>query len=581
VTAALHEQAFLRMMKNANTKAAFNDHVEEKSKPLPSSKAAAMIEQPAKSTKKPTTGTQKPASVLAKSAETPAVAFREIEARSANESPNAAGNIRLAPTHELAFPPPITTSGRKNIHGSSVSVHTDGVESATTFDSADFATQSSGGAHSKLDLDHGTIIIGSRSREENSPAKAEANSGDSLGIRVLPPANHAEFAQRDDLITLDEGSNVSEAVAEASNDGALGDSNADSVQSSGIRDIMDEKLDTDVPQIPLTPKSSLAPRFITYRGCRYIRADQVTSQDIEDDLQVTLPARRMVPPDIGGFDRLALTGGLRIGLQTLHDNSGGSILGEHNLPGRSRGSTEASSNLALGVSGRIAPSSEVNAGLRTSQESASINILGEHNLPGHSRSSTESSALSLAASSRATRNVRPAAPRANIRRPSTSWASASLTAFQLYSEHEPARSEIHEPPKAFQQSSEHDRSSQTAQKSDAEMTDISATSFAQNKALTSNLSASKYAIPGASVVASRVNQVQSATFTESAGPSLTGHTQVTEALATPSVRHNVAPASSLAASKWATPAAEIITSRVQGNPAKSGVLDPHHVNNIL
>jgi hypothetical protein len=573
VTAALHEQAFLRMMKNANTKAAFNDHVQEKSKPPSSSKAAAMIEQPAKSTKKPTTGTQKPASVLAKPAETPAEGLREIEARNANECPNAAGNTRLVPTHELAFPPPIIRSSGRNIHGSSVSVHTDGVESATTFDSADFATQSSGGAHSKLDLDHGTIIIGSRSREENSSAKPEANSGNSLGIRVLPPADHAEFAQRDDLITLEEGNDVSEAVAEASNDGPLGVSNADSVQSSGIRDIMDEQLDTDVPQIPLTPKSSVVPRFITYRGCRYIRADQVTSQDIEVHSQVTPPARRMVPPDIGAFDRLALTGRLNIGLQTLHDNSGGSNLGEHNLPGRSRGSTEASSTLALGASGRIAPSSEVNAGLRTREESPGSNILGEHNRPGHSRGSTESLALSFAASSWATRNVRPAVPRANIRRPPTLWASASLTAIQQYSEHEPARSEIHEPPKAFQQSSERDRSSQKAQKSDVEMTDLCATSSAQNMALTSNLSASKYATPGASVVTSRVNQVQSTTYTESTGPPLTGHTQVTEALATPSVRHNVAPASSLAASKWATPAAAIITS-VQGNPAKSRVLDP-------
>jgi hypothetical protein len=569
----LHEQAFLRMMKNANTKPAFNDHVQEKSKPAPSSKAAAMIEQPAKSAKKPAAGTQKPASVLAQSAETPAEAFRKIEARNANESPNAAGNIRLAHTHELAFPPPITRSGGKNIHGSSVSVHTDGVESATTFDSADFATQSSGGAHSKLDLDHGTIIIGSRSREENSSAKSEANSGNSLGIRVLPPANHAESAQRDDLITLNEGSDVSKAVAEASNDGALGVSNADSVQSSVIRDIMDEELDIDVPQISLTPKSSATPRFITYRGCRYIRADQVTGQDIEDRLQATPPARRRVPPDIGGFDRLALTGGLNIGLQTLHDNSDGSILGEHNLPGRSRGS-EASSTLALGASGRVAPSSEVNAGSRTRQESSGSSNLGEDNLPGHSRGSTESSALSFAASSWATRSVRPAAPRANIRHPPTSWASASLTAFQQYSQHERARSETHEPPKASQQSPEHDRSSQKAQKSDAEMTDITASSSAQNKAPTSNLSASKYAISGSSVVTSLVNQVQSATFTESAGPPLTGHTQVTEALATPSVRRNVAPASNLAASKWATPAAAIITSRVQGNPAKSGVVDP-------
>lgn len=343
---ALNEQAFLQMMNGIQAKPAFNDHVQGKTKPAPASKAAAIIAQPAKTTKS-STSTTKSVTAFGKSPDTAEEAFRKMGPRNANKSPNGDGNIRLAPTHEFAFPPPITRSGGKNAHGSGVSVHTDGVESAATFDSADFETQGSGDAQSTLDMKRRTIVIGSKSKEENGAAKAEAQSGSSLGIRVLPPANHVDPQRKDDLITLDEGGEQSNAVGNLFISEALSTTNTNSMPSPAIPDIMDEDLDTDVPQTSLTPKSSVAPRSITYRGARYVRADQMTGQDIELLLQATRPGAQMGVSSFGANDRVAVTTGLNIGLRRLQESSGSSILGEHNLPGRGRGSTEASSTPSL------------------------------------------------------------------------------------------------------------------------------------------------------------------------------------------------------------------------------------------
>jgi hypothetical protein len=297
---ALNDQAFLRVMKGATSKPAFNKHVQEKSKPAPASKAAALVEQSAKTAKKR-------GSALAKSSETPAEAYRKMEARSLHKSPEVdVGKIRLAPTHEFAFPPPITRSGGKNFRGSDVSVHTDGVETAASFNSADFWTQSSG-----------------------------------------TPANSGESKQKDDLIVLDQGSEPPRTGANASNEEPLAASNIHSGQSSGIPDIMDAELDVDIPQTSLTPKSSVAPRSVIYRGARYVRADQLSSQDGEICLQGTHPDVQIKSSDLSGPERVPVANALSIGLQTLQGSSGDSILGDHNLPGQSQCGIEASSTQAL------------------------------------------------------------------------------------------------------------------------------------------------------------------------------------------------------------------------------------------
>ncbi len=346
---ALNDQAFLRVMRETTTKPAFNSLVQGKSKPAPSSKAAALVEQPAK---RLVLGAKKAASGLTKSSETPAEAFQKMEARASKGSSKAdVGKIRLAPTHEFAFPLPITRSGRKNLDDSDVSVHTDGVESAATFVSADFETQSSSAGQSKSGPNHGTIIIGSNSTEKSPTTKSEAKLRvEKLGIRVLPPPGHVESNRKEDLIVLDEGSEPSQVVAKASDNEVLAASNAISVHSPSVPDIMDQDLDVDLPQFSLTPRSSVAPRSITYRGARYIRADTVTSQYLETHQQATRPGVEVASSGVGIFDRVAVTNGLNIGFGSLQESSANGILGEHSLPGRSRASTEASSTAALEAS---------------------------------------------------------------------------------------------------------------------------------------------------------------------------------------------------------------------------------------
>jgi hypothetical protein len=412
VTVALNDQAFLRVMKGSTSKPAFNKHVQEKSKPAPASKAAALVEQPAKTAKKP-------GSALAKSSETPAEAYRKMEARSLHKSPEVdVGKIRLAPTHEFAFPPPITRSGGKNVRGSDVSVHTDGVETAASFNSADFLTQSSG-----------------------------------------PPANSGESKQKDDLIVLDQGSELPKTGANASNEDPLAASNMHSGQSSGIPDIMDAEPDVYIPQTSLTPKSSVAPRSVIYRGARYVRADQLSSQDGEFRLQGTHPDVQIKSSDLSGPERVAVTNALSIGLQTLQGSSGDSILGDHNLLGQSQCVIEASSTQALAAS-KWAPERVISAPLQIEYDKNSM------------------------------------------------WQPRSN-------------------PTSFQQLWRRDCDSfQNEERYDTETTDVPVTSSArQQDGPASNLAASKYATPNASVMTSQVELEKLATVPLCAGSFATGRSQ--------------------------------------------------------
>jgi hypothetical protein len=338
-------------MHGTPTNPTFNELVQAKSKPAPGSKAAALVERPVKPTKKP--AAKKNNSVLAKSTETPAEAYRNLKIH--KQPSNAYGSIRLAPTYEFAFPPSTTIADQKRSRGGNISVHTEGVESASTFDSADFATQPSRDAPSQLNKNHGTIIFSSQPTQkkpsEESGAKPAANG---FGINVLPSTSQVDVDQKDDLIMLDEGSEGFPTDAKAVSNNAVSNSTKNSMLSPGIPDIMDEDLDVGVFQSSLTPRSAVAPRIVVYRGARYIRADQVTDQDVEDCQQgiqhETNGQKRTESPKFELPNRVAVTSGLNIGLQTLEQNSRGSILGEHNLPGRSQDYTEASASLSLEAS---------------------------------------------------------------------------------------------------------------------------------------------------------------------------------------------------------------------------------------
>jgi len=338
-------------MHGTPTNPTFNELVQAKSKPAPGSKAAALVERPVKPTKG--SAAKKKDSALAKSTETPAEAYRNLEIH--QKPSNAYGSIRLAPTHEFAFPPPTTRADGKTSRGGNISVHTEGVESASTFDSADFATQPSRDAPSQLNKTNGTIIIRSQSTQNTSSQKLVAKpAANGFGIKVLPPKSHVDVEQKDDLIMLDEGSEGFPTGAKAFSNNAVSSSTKNSMPSPGIPDIMDEDLDVGVFQSSLTPRSAVAPRFVVYRGARYIRADQVTDQDVQDCQQgIQQEMNGQKPTESPKFElpnRVAVTSGVNIGLQTLAQSSRGSILGEHNLPGQSRDDTEASPSLSLEAS---------------------------------------------------------------------------------------------------------------------------------------------------------------------------------------------------------------------------------------
>ena len=375
MTVVLNDEAFLKVMNSMTAKPTFNQHVQEKLKPAPNSKAAALVEQPGKTTKKRAAVTKKSGSVLPRSAESPADAYRLLEAR--NKPSNTDATIRLVPTHEFGLPPPNTKPGGKKVPGDSASVHTDGVESAGTFNSADFKTQSSAGTGSRIDQDHGTIVIGGKLAQKDSSATSEAAFGSNgPGIRLLPAPSHAESNQKDDLIILEDGIGQSSPDVKISSNDAPSALEAKSLQSPSIPHIMDEELDDDVPQSSLTPRSSIAPRFITFRGARYIRYDQITGQDAEDSQvgnhsegscqQNTQPVVQAASFSSSTNNRIAVTNGLNIGLQTLQKSSAGSILGEHNLPGRSAVSTGPSSQAS------VASSTWANRMIRSTLASASF-----------------------------------------------------------------------------------------------------------------------------------------------------------------------------------------------------------------
>ncbi|KAF7508745.1 hypothetical protein GJ744_008992 [Endocarpon pusillum] len=359
VTVVLDDEAFLKVMNSMTAKPTFNQHIQEKSKPAPNSKAAALVEQAGKTTKRRAAATKKSESALARSIETSAEAYRQLEA--SNKLSNADATIRLAPTREFGFPPPNTKSGGKKVPGDSASVHTDGVESASTFNSADFKTQSSAGTGSRIDQDHGSIVTGGKLAQKVSSATSEAADGSNRsGIGLLPPPSHCESHQRDDLITLEDGIEQSSPDVKISSNDALSASYARSLQSPSIPHLMDEELDDDILQSSLTPRSSIAPRCITFRSARYIRCDQITSQDAEDSQvgihsegscqQKTQPIVQAASFSSNTNNRIAVTNGLNIGLQTLQESSAGSILGEHNLPGRSIVSTGPSSQASVASS---------------------------------------------------------------------------------------------------------------------------------------------------------------------------------------------------------------------------------------
>jgi hypothetical protein len=356
VTLDLDNQAFLRVMKGLHNNPAFNDHVQDQRKPSPTSKAAALLEQPLKNTKKPTPG-------ASKSSETPAQAYLKLEKRSSKESSEKSpGQVRLVPTHEFSFPPPITRSGEKNGQGSHVSVHTDGVETAYSLESSDFKTRSSTDVRSDTAHNHGTILVGSQLPAARTTEASQTQTGLSgLGIHVLPPAGQAAPEHNDDLIVLDQEDQFTRSQ-NVSDNSWRGPSNRSSMQSADVPDIMDDDLDIGIPQNSLTPTSSRAPRAITFRGARYVRDDLGTAQglrnfnekgdqnvpeksgpshELETRLQATRPRTQNGALDSDSANRVVVAGGLNIGAETIQD----SILGDHNIGIPSVGSAATSASL--------------------------------------------------------------------------------------------------------------------------------------------------------------------------------------------------------------------------------------------
>lgn len=358
-TVALNDEAFLKVMNNMTAKPKFSQHVQKKSKPAPNSKAAALVEQPAKTNDRRAAASKKPASALAISSETPAEAYRHLEAR--NKSSNTHATVRLAPTHEFGFPPPNIKSGEKKGAGDNISVHTDGVESASTFNSADFKTQSTGEAGPRNSRNHGTIVNGGDLTRKYSSATSEAvSASNGSGIHLLPPPSHAASNQKDDLITLEDGIGQTSPVVNNSSNDAPSASYANSTQSPGVPEIMDEDLDPVNLHSPLTPRSSIAPRSIIFRGARYTRDDLITGQKADagqaedrpegSRQQNTQPTGQAASLSSGTNSRARVTNERHIGLQTLQENSASSILGEHNLPGHSAMSRGPTSHTLLASS---------------------------------------------------------------------------------------------------------------------------------------------------------------------------------------------------------------------------------------
>ena len=287
ITAALNEKAFLRVMSSMTNKSTFNEHIQDKSKPAPASKAAALVDQPAKATKEST-------SVKSRSTETPAEAFEKLQAGTADECSKKEGSVRLAPTPEFAFPPSVTKSGGKHVQGSSVSVHIDGVETAATFNSAGFATQPLEQTQSGLDPNHGTSPADTNSSKEKLTAKEEGQSAPNRpGNHVVPPADYAPAEHKDDLITLDQGDEEPRTGEKAPGVSVSAITNANGLRSPDIPDIMDEELNDDVPQTSLTPNSLIAPRTIEYRGLRYIRANQIIGQKLKEVCKMLVQMHRL------------------------------------------------------------------------------------------------------------------------------------------------------------------------------------------------------------------------------------------------------------------------------------------------
>lgn len=528
-------------------KPTFNNHIQDKSKPAPGSKAAALIEQPAKATKKSDQGTKTSASVKSRSNETPAEAFQKMRAGAGDELSKAKGSIRLAPTHEFAFPPPVIKSGGKYAQGSNVSVHTDGVETATTFNSADFATQCSEQNQSGVNQNHGLSTVATNSSEGRLITKGEQPGSDGLGIHDVPPDEH-----KNDLISLDQcnGGPATDEGAAHVKFTAVTDANGR--QSPAGPHIMDEELDDEVSQISLTPTLLIAPRTIGYRGIRYIRADQIIGQQMESSMQNAQPAARVLSlesnlratrpvaqltlPQFTTSGSVVPTHPSKIGSGAHQEISGDSILGEHNLPGRSQlsnvnlsASSREASEWATGneTSARINVTNGLNIGLQTLRENLNLvpSVLGNHNLPGRSREVTEiSSAPSIGAPEYATPNV---------------------NRFALVATH---RSDF-----------------QTSKKEDTEMTNEFTNPRASKKMVNpSGLAASKYAIPEAHAAtsASAVPALpQRASNTSSLPASKHSKSDAAETTASviPSLREKVAHHSGLGQSRWALPEASSTT----------------------
>ena len=303
-------------------------------------------------------------------------------------------------------------------------------------------------------------------------------------------------------------------------------------------------------------------------------------------------------PEFDTSGRVAVTDGLNIRLRTLQESSGDSILGDHNLPGRSWLITGDLSALSLGASewvtenetsARVDVTARLNIGLQTLRENSGPGVLGNHNLPGQSRGLTEvSSTPSLGAPEHATPNVKPPAPRTNHR--------------------EQPSYDTHITSNGLQQRWQHDNGFQNSEKEDIEMTNGStnppasknvvkssglaaskyatseayamtstsaASSLPQKAADTSGLTASRFATPEAKRMAGasgsssqKAASASGLTASKNATPEATG---MASAPGISSLRQKAANNSRLGASKYATPEAAIMTRHV---PALKPVTSP-------
>ena len=241
--------------------------------------------------------------------------------------------IRQVPCHEFSFPPPnMTSTKQKSLQPSS---YTDGTLSPTSFTSEAPSTQLSSSGIPAAAAANTTVTT----EEARSPATANTSLPQELarlGIQEHASQLQKETSHEGDFAMLDIDTDNSATAAQPPL------SATGSQRSGEVADILDEENER-LNQEPLTPNASNNPPSLEINGTRYYREDQIAARSLASrhaEIENALPSSSFAePPDAFSRNDRAIIGRVSIGVNTL--------LGNHNLPGRSRvdGSTQAAQSL--------------------------------------------------------------------------------------------------------------------------------------------------------------------------------------------------------------------------------------------